>query len=65
MHDDIPEAGDEGRNDDWERYIGGLQAAGNFQGGSAIGAGVCARKHGDLPTITRHLSGFIRVSSGS
>jgi hypothetical protein len=65
MHDDIPEAGNEGRDDDWARYIGGLQAAGSFQGGSAIGAGVCARKHGSPPTITRHLSGFIRVSAGS
>jgi hypothetical protein len=64
MHDDMPVA-DEGRNDDWARYIGGLQAAGNFQGGSAIGAGVCARKYGAPPTITRHLSGFIRVSAGS
>jgi hypothetical protein len=42
-----------------------LQAAGNFQGGSAIGAGVCARKSGVPPSITGHLSGFIRVSAGS
>jgi hypothetical protein len=65
MHGDIPEAGNEGRSDDWGRYIGGLQAAGSFQGGSAIGAGVCARKSGALPCITRHLSGFIRVSARS
>jgi len=42
-----------------------LQASGNFQGGSAIGAGVCARKSGMAPIITGHLSGFIRVSAGS
>jgi hypothetical protein len=65
MHDDIPDDGNEERHDDWGRYIGTLQVAGNFQGGSAIGAGVCTRKSGALPTITGHLSGFIRVSAGS
>jgi len=63
MHNDAREAGNDPR-DDWGTYIGGLQASGNFQGGSAIGAGVCARKTGALPVITSHLAGFIRVNAG-
>ncbi len=52
-------------NGDWGPYLGKLKASGNFQGGSAIGAGVCARKSGEQPAITGHLSGFIRVSANS
>jgi hypothetical protein len=52
-----------GRRDDWGTYIGKLKASGHFQGGSAIGAGFCARKSGAVPTITGHLSGFIRVTA--
>ncbi len=65
MHNDIPELGNAGSNDDGDRYIGTLQADGNFRGGSAICAGICARKSGAAPTITGDLSGFIRVSAGS
>jgi hypothetical protein len=52
-------------SDDWGPYIGRLQASGNFQGGSAIGTGVCARKSGAAPAITGHLVGFIRVGADS
>ena len=65
MHDDTPDLGNEGSSDGWGPYIGGLQASGNFQGGSAIGSGVCARKSGAAPIITGHLSGFIRVGADS
>ena len=58
MHDDAPEPGNTERNDDWDRYVRGLRASGNFQGGSAIGGGICARKSGRVPII-----GFIRVSA--
>jgi hypothetical protein len=61
MHDDTAEPG----SDDWSPYIGGLRASGNFQGGSAIGAGVCVRKSGAPPAITGHLAGFIRVGADS
>ncbi len=64
MHHDTPEAGTEERNQEWGRYIERLQASGCFQGGSAIGAGICARKSGSPPGVTSHLSGFIRVSAG-
>jgi len=34
-----------------------------FEGGSAIGGGVCERKHGAAPPITAHLTGYIRVKA--
>lgn len=64
MHDDVP-ADNPGADDNWGPYIARLQASGNFQGGSAIGAGICARKSGAAPDITSHLSGFIRISASS
>ena len=39
-----------------------LRAAGAFQGGSAIGGGVCASKRGS-PALTTHLCGYIRVKA--
>jgi hypothetical protein len=66
MHDDAPDFGGVGTSDDWDPYIAKLQASGNFQGGSAVGGGVCARKSGGAgPAITAHISGFIRVSADS
>ena len=59
MHDDAPG----GADDAWERYLAALRTTGHFQGGSAIGAGVCARKTGEAPAVTRHLTGFIRVTA--
>lgn len=52
-------AGSEG----WDSYIAKLRAAGHFQGGSAIGPGICARKSGKAPAVSSHLSGFIRISA--
>ena len=65
MHNDSPELGSEGSNYDWGPYISSIQATGNFQGGSAIGDGICARKSGAAPPVTGHLSGFIRVQADS
>ena len=56
MHDD---ADDEGA--DWQPYLERLKETGCFQGGSAIGEGVCVRKSGVPAAVTAHLSGFIRV----
>ena len=47
----------------WEPYLRKLQASGCFQGGSAIGEGVCVRKSGVPAPVTAHLSGYIRVSA--
>ena len=65
MHGDAVAAESEETIDAWARYVGKLQDSGNFQGGSAIGPGVCARKSGTAPPITGHLVGFIRVSADS
>lgn len=58
MHDD-------GRDDenDWAPYLAKLKNRGSFEGGSAIGGGVCIRKSGAVPSLTAHLTGYIRVSA--
>ena len=60
MHDDA--VADEKA---WEPYLRGLQQGGFFQGGSAIGDGVCTRKNGAPASVTAHLTGFIRVTADS
>jgi hypothetical protein len=45
MHDDA--RGDE---NDWEPYLAKLKKRGSFEGGSAIGNGVCVRKSGAVPS---------------
>jgi hypothetical protein len=42
-----------------------LQQGGYFEGGSAIGDGVCARKNGAPASVTVHLTGYIRVNANS
>lgn len=59
MHNDAPVRGD------WDSYFADLNASGHFQGGSAIGGGVCVRKWGAAPEIARHLTGFIRIEADS
>ena len=59
MHNDSPL----GENENWVPYIEMLQASGHFKGGSVIGGGACVRKQGVTPSISSHLSGFIRVEA--
>lgn len=47
--------------DAWGPYIGKLREAGCFQGGSAMGEGVCVSRTGAAPEITRHLSGYMKI----
>ena len=56
MHDDA-----EADANAWQPYIGELQRRGVFEGGSAIGDGICVRKRDACPSITTHLTGYIRV----
>jgi hypothetical protein len=49
----------------WEPYLQRLKESGCFQGGSAIGDGICARKNGAAPPVTAHLTGYIRVNADS
>ena|SRR6476620_2434684 len=58
MHDDATN----GEND-WEPYLATLKNRGFFGGGSAIGNGVCVRKSGAVPSLTTHLTGYIRVNA--
>ena len=60
MHDDA--------TDDptaWDRYLQTLKQNGVFEGGSAIGTGICMRKGTPAPDITRHLAGYIRVAAAT
>jgi hypothetical protein len=58
MHDDASD----GEND-WGPYLAKLKNGGSFEGGSAIGNGVCVRKSGAVPSLTAHLTGYIRVNA--
>jgi hypothetical protein len=60
MHDDAD-------HDDaaWEPHLCRLQQGGCFQGGSAIGDGICARRIGVAPSVTAHLTGYIRIIADS
>ena len=60
MHDDAPPHADRGLG--WTAYFAKLRAVGAFQGGSAIGGGVCASKRGSA-ALTAHLSGYIRIKA--
>ena len=60
MHDDC-----DADEKAWEPYLRGLQQSGFFEGGSAIGDGVCVRKSGTPASLTAHLAGFIRVNADS
>ena len=59
MHDDAA-TDDLG---DWGGYLQTLKQKGLFEGGSAIGGGVCMRRGADAPGITAHLAGYIRVTA--
>jgi hypothetical protein len=60
MHDDALD--DDGA---WEPYLRRLRESGCFQGESAIGAGIYARKSGAVPPVTDHLTGYIRLNADS
>lgn len=60
MHDDASNG-----DDAWGPYVQKLLQGGFFEGGSAIGGGVCARKSGEPASITAHLTGYIRVTADS
>jgi hypothetical protein len=58
MHDDAPRAI---RSEDWHDYFAKLRGAGVFEGGSAIGDGICASKSSTPPAVSRQIGGYIRV----
>ena len=48
MHDDVPDER-RGQDDGWSAYLAKLREAGAFEGGSAIGDGICASKSAAHP----------------
>ena len=62
MHDDVP-GGLPRPSSEWSAYFGRLSQANAFQGGSAIGAGVCMARSGSSRPTTSHLTGYIRVKA--
>lgn len=61
MHDDAA-SDDLG---DWDAYLQTLKQNGVFEGGSAIGGGICMRKGAAAPGITAHLAGYIRITAAT
>ncbi len=49
--------------EDWNTYLSWLGECGVLRGGSAIGRGICLRKAGAAPDITRHLTGYIKIAA--
>ena len=64
MHNDARD-GVHDRGEAWAAYFARLRKASAFQGGSAIGDGVCLSKTGTPPGITPHLAGYILVKAES
>lgn len=62
MHDDVTAPQDEAA---WGPYLAALRASGAFEGGSAMGAGTCFRRAGTPPSISKHLTGYLRVRAES
>jgi hypothetical protein len=60
MHDDAIDD-----DNAWGPYLDKLKQGGFLEGGSAIGRGLCARKSGELLSVTAHLTGYIRVNADS
>ncbi|MEM7200658.1 MAG: YciI family protein [Planctomycetota bacterium] len=60
MHNDAP-AGRRASDLAWPPYFAKLREAGAFQGGSAMGDGVCVRQSGSPPKVSEHLGGYIRI----
>ncbi|MBK8232835.1 MAG: hypothetical protein IPK72_20185 [Candidatus Eisenbacteria bacterium] len=65
MHTDGREQAAGAEDEAWERYIQGLKHAGHFEGGSAIGAGICVNKSGLSVAVSTHIDGFIKIRAES
>jgi hypothetical protein len=60
MHNDSTRAG-KGDGADWAPYLNKLRDSGCFDGGSAIGGGVCTNKSDRSVAVTNHLVGYLLV----
>lgn len=65
MHDDAIEPAIANDGARWEHYLSVLRASGQFEGGSAIGPGVLARRSGTSQPAPGRVNGYIRVRAES
>ncbi|MDZ7863120.1 YciI family protein [Acidovorax sp.] len=65
MHEDAPDRVASNDPEQWARYLGGLRATGQFDGGSEIGAGERLRKGQPGEPAARAIGGFIRVRAAT
>jgi hypothetical protein len=65
MHNDSARRTGASDDDPWGPYIQRLEASGHFEGGSAIGGGVCVNKAGARVEVSAHIVGFIKVQAES
>jgi hypothetical protein len=65
MHDDAVERAiaDDGAR--WGQYLAALRASGQFDGGSAIGAGILAGKSRSDQPAASNVTGYLRVRAES
>lgn len=60
MHNDYDLGG---RSENWQPYLDMLGSAGALRGGSAIGSGVCVRRSGNVPVVSSHLVGYVKIEA--
>ncbi len=52
-----------GKTENWQPYLDMLGSAGALRGGSAIGSGLCVRRTGSIPDVSRQLVGFVKIEA--
>ena len=65
MHNDSTPSATGSEDEAWGSYLAKLKASGRFQGGSAVGTGVCVNRAGTPVALSSHIVGFLRVSAES
>lgn len=65
MHNDVPADNAQRSEEAWPEYLSKLRATGRFEGGSAIGDGICVKKSGSAGAVTTRIGGYIKVQAES
>ena len=65
MHNDYAPPESDSGDDAWGPYIQKLKGLGRFDGGSAIGGGLCVNQAGTKVEVSAHIVGFITVRAES
>ncbi len=47
----------------WQPYLNKLSSVGALRGGSAIGGGLCVRRAGSIPNLSKHLVGYVKIEA--